>query len=342
VTGTGRRTQARHPAEVHRREGCLTFSQMGRWRRGYRPRPVLQLRATAPDERLSAGSTVGHGEIRGLTTLSPQGFGQFPITPFFTPVGKAQHHEACYHLFRMQTSSPIVIGLLLSILPLLAQENTASLTGTVQDPLGARLAQAHAELRSERPAGNLLQAEADNSGVYTFSALAPGTYVLRLTGSGFTRLSVKSIDISGGEQKVMPPVTLNVSVMGDCGSHAALDSLRLLPGENRGGNLRGTVLLNKRQKSGQRLANVAITVICASGSICGTTTTDSVGEFAFVDLAAETFTVRASRAGLYPINEPGYKVQTGFEATYYPMYAERCSSGGCDPKRRPKKPIACE
>ena len=244
----------------------------------------------------------------------------------------------------MQTSSPIVIGLLLSILPLLAQENTASLTGTVQYPLGARLAHAYAELRSEQPAGNLLLAEADNSGVYTFSALAPGTYVLSLIGSGFTRLSVKSIDISGGEQKVMPPVTLSVAVMGDCGSHAPLDSLRLLPGENRGGNLRGTVLLNKRQKSGQRslLANVAITLICASGSICGTTATDSVGEFVFVDLAAETYTVHASRAGLYPFNEPGYKAQTGFEATYYPMYAERCSRGDCVPKRRPKKPIACE
>jgi hypothetical protein len=245
----------------------------------------------------------------------------------------------------MQTPSSIDIGLLLSILPLLAQENTASLAGTVQDPLGARLAHAHAELRSERPAGNLLQAEADNSGVYTFSALPPGTYVLSLIGSGFTRLSVKSIDISGGEQKVMPPVTLSVAVMGDCGGRAALDSLRLLPGENRGGNLRGTILLNKRQKSGQRslLANVAIALLCAGGSICGTTATDSVGEFVFVDLAAETYTVRASRAGLYPFNEPGYTVQTGFEATYYPMYAERCSNGDCDhPKRRPKKPIVCE
>ena len=82
VTGMGGRSQVRHPAEVHRREAGPTSSEMWRWWRGCRPRPVLQLRAAAPDERLSAGSTVGHGEIRGLTTLSPQGFGQFPITPF--------------------------------------------------------------------------------------------------------------------------------------------------------------------------------------------------------------------------------------------------------------------
>jgi len=49
--------------------------------------------------------------------------------------------------------------------------------------------------------------------------------------------------------------------------------------------------------------------------------------------------------GYYPENATGYGyfVNAGWESLYGPVRLERCRNGNCDPKLRPKPPIAhCE
>src|ERR1700682_381120 len=61
VTGMGRRTQVRHPAEIHRREACPT-SDVALAARVSAASGSATAGRRARCERLSAGSTAGRGE----------------------------------------------------------------------------------------------------------------------------------------------------------------------------------------------------------------------------------------------------------------------------------------
>ena len=242
--------------------------------------------------------------------------------------------------------APFTFGLsLFLVLPSVAQDATASLTGVVQAITREGLPHALAELRSETSPGRAFRTQADNSGTYRFSGLPADEYTLKLGSAGFSQRTVKSIHISEGEQKLLPSLKLSVGSVADCGGHAVLNYLRLLPSSGYVGNLRGSVRLDRGPmvRSGPAITGADVTLICGRGTVCGSTKTNSSGEFIFTNLSPGTFTIRVVRAGFYQLDKPGYHIEEGTESVYWPIYVERCPLGNCDPRRRPKKPPArCE
>jgi hypothetical protein len=224
--------------------------------------------------------------------------------------------------------------------PSIAQEGTASLSGRVDDITGKGLAGTLANLHSERSPANRSRVVADDSGMYRFPALLEGDYTLDLEQAGFSRLVVKEIHASEGEQKMMPTLRMDIGM--GCSPHAVVEYLRL---EKVHGSLVGTIRIDRGplHNNGALIGSATVSLICGKGTICGGTITNSQGEFKFHDLSPGSYAIRASHAGFYPLVEPGYEVREGLESTYYPIYLERCSLGNCDPRLRPKKPPArCE
>jgi hypothetical protein len=155
---------------------------------------------------------------------------------------------------------------------------------------------------------------------------------------------VRSVSVAGSEDKVLPPVQLLVADPA-CGQGAVADALRISPPSMQGGALRGNVRLDPWPKHTPMppISDAIVTLICAGGRSCGETMTNSTGDFVFEEIAAGMFTIRISKPGFYPTDEPGFLVQSGYNAYYWPILIERCRSAKCDPRGRPKRPpVRCE
>lgn len=223
----------------------------------------------------------------------------------------------------------------------MGQEGTASLAGRVEDIRGDGVAGTFADLRAEQEPYQRYQAIADTLGMFRFPALFEGDYTLDLQQSGFRRLIVKGIHVSEGDQKTLPTLRIEVAFM-DCSFQAVLDYLRL-GGEQ--GSVSGSVRVEHGPyaKNSKPIGRAQVTLICSKNAICGTTWTNSQGEFLFQNLAPGNYAIRANRPGFYALEAAGYEVREGLESINYPVYLERCPLGNCDARLRPKKPPArCE
>jgi hypothetical protein len=186
--------------------------------------------------------------------------------------------------------------------------------------------------------------ETDASGTFSFQSLPQGDYTLKLTGRGFRSLTVKSIHLSNGEQRLLPPLELAVAVMGDCTS-PVLDHIRLLAPATHMGDLGGSIRQNVAQTPAEASAvpDAEILLICIGGVVCRVTRTNLQGQFVFTKLAPGMYSVRVNHSAFYPLVQHSYSVQADRESVYSPMELERCFRGNCDPRLRPKRPmIICE
>lgn len=235
----------------------------------------------------------------------------------------------------------VLFGLFLFVLASVAQDGAASLTGKVKDITGAGVPGTVAELFLESARESKFRMTADSKGVYYFSQVPAGIYTLKLLRPGFRILTLRSIQMLDGEPKKLPTLQLEVGSMADCGGHAVRDAIRLLPSNDHAGNLVGSVHVDLGAMSGggPAVAGAKVTLICNTGKSCGATKTDLIGEFRFNAVPAGSYSVRLERVGFYPLNEPGYTVEEGIESIYLSAYIEHCN-GNCDPRLRPKKPIA--
>ncbi len=75
---------------------------------------------------------------------------------------------------------------------LLAQSTFSSITGIVTDASGAAVPNAKIEVRNLKT-GYVFNADSNSEGLYTFSTLTDGTYVLKATAAGFSEFNVKDI-----------------------------------------------------------------------------------------------------------------------------------------------------
>jgi hypothetical protein len=219
----------------------------------------------------------------------------------------------------------------------------ATLTGVVTHPTGAPISDASAEIHPSSTPTRTLQTVTDSTGTWHFSALPSDEYDLRFSRPGFSPLTLRSISISPGEQKELPPIRLSTTYCGD--DRAALDYARLIRPGSYTGSLVGRVILDQRPLLDQSppVPSADVTLVCSTGKPCGATTTNEDGEFAFWDLPPGTFAIRVDRPGYYSIDKPGYLIQEDLESVYRPIYLERCSSGSCDPAKRPKRVLSlCE
>jgi Carboxypeptidase regulatory-like domain len=240
----------------------------------------------------------------------------------------------------MISSVQVLFCLLIFALASAAHDGSASLMGKVKDITGAGVPGTVAELSLESPAIQF-RAAADSNGVYRFSGLQLGAYTLQLRRAGFHLLTVKSVQVSDGEQKTLPDLQLEVGLMADCGGHAVRDAIRLLPSRDRAGNLVGSVRIDEGPMAGSSapVSGADVSLLCNTRKPCRRAKTDSNGEFRFDAVPAGPYSVRVERVGFYSLTEPGYTVEDGIESIYLSVYIEACS-GNCDPRLRPKKPIA--
>ncbi|GAC1431792.1 MAG: hypothetical protein NVS1B11_01540 [Terriglobales bacterium] len=89
-----------------------------------------------------------------------------------------------------------------------AQETTGGLQGTVKDPSGAVVSNAHVSLVGSSLVGEKT-ADTDSRGYYRFANLPPGTYTLTVTGQGFSTIKRDGMVIEVGH---LPTVDLTLEV----------------------------------------------------------------------------------------------------------------------------------
>ena len=222
------------------------------------------------------------------------------------------------------------LALAMLLLPLLCPAQVkASLTGVLTDVAGAYLAGVPVQLDSGT---TQYQARTNESGVYRFSNLDAGVYTLTFRVIGFKPLTVKLVEIREQEQKRLPDIPLEVDDF-LCPRPIAHDRT-LLPLESSFGNLTGSVT--------PAIADVEVTLVCRTFSPCRSTKTDSNGRFSFDMLSPGVYGLNFRRDGFYPEDATGYEytVNTGWESVYSAKLLERCTNGNCDPKLRPRPPIA--
>ncbi len=105
------------------------------------------------------------------------------------------------NLPRRMSFSPIPGVLLCAVLAsgaLLAQVNTATVTGLVSDPSGAAVPDAKIEARNEQT-GVVSSTTSNSVGRYGITSLAIGTYDFTVTGSGFQKLTRTGIGLTAGQ-----------------------------------------------------------------------------------------------------------------------------------------------
>jgi hypothetical protein len=97
---------------------------------------------------------------------------------------------------RLRIAAALVLAALGAVVPLRAQEQRASIEGTVTDSSGAALPGATVEARSQ--AGATASTVSDGSGAFRLQALPPGRYEVSASLSGFTA-SVVNVSLSLGQ-----------------------------------------------------------------------------------------------------------------------------------------------
>jgi len=100
------------------------------------------------------------------------------------------------------------LAVLLLIAPVLAQETTGGLQGTVKDPSGAVVPKANVVLTGTTLVG-IKSLETDSSGYYHFANLPPGKYTVTVKASGFSELKREQITIEVGH---LPTLDLTLAV----------------------------------------------------------------------------------------------------------------------------------
>ncbi|HKO43896.1 MAG TPA: carboxypeptidase regulatory-like domain-containing protein [Pyrinomonadaceae bacterium] len=99
--------------------------------------------------------------------------------------------------------------LLLSVVVAFSQQSRGTLRGVISDELGATIVGATVTLTG--PDGVDKTAVTNNDGVYSFTGLAPGKYLLRAEATGFASSEVSEVDVNAGQRATFD-MTLKVTI----------------------------------------------------------------------------------------------------------------------------------
>jgi hypothetical protein len=103
----------------------------------------------------------------------------------------------------------LIAVLIFSQLPAFGQVGTGRLSSSVYDASGAVIPNAKVVLKSDLTNTNR-ETVTNNSGVFDFQAVQPGSYTVTVTAPGFTSWEGKGIAITQGANATLPNITLNV------------------------------------------------------------------------------------------------------------------------------------
>ncbi len=209
----------------------------------------------------------------------------------------------------------------------LAQEQTATLKGTVTDPFGSPIKNVRAQLESEDRNSPPISVKADDSGRFRFTNLPPATYRLGIYSPAFKTAFRSEIRLLAGQRFSIPSIVLDLDVF-SCGDPTIDAVQHLAPGDDSG-TLRGSVL----DRSGSPVEGAIVSVNCA-GCV---TKTHQEGEFTFSNLKPGSYVVAISKTGFYREFLPHYGVSKNLDWTYAPVKLERCPAEGCERIPRQEK-----
>lgn len=217
----------------------------------------------------------------------------------------------------------------MSALGCVAQEQAATLTGTVTDPFGSPIKNVRAQLESDDRNSPPFIVRSDDSGQFRITSLPPASYRLELYGPGLFRPIIRTgIRLLAGHHISIPNLVLHLYSL-YCDDSPTIDAVQhLAPGDDSG-TLRGSLL----DSSGAPVKGAAVSVNCP-GCV---TKTNQAGEFTFANLKPGSYVVAISKAGYYREFLPHYGVFKNLDWTYAPIDLERCPAEGCERVPRQEK-----
>lgn len=193
---------------------------------------------------------------------------------------------------------------------LAARETSATVSGTIHDPNAATLPKVNAVLALEDPPHTLFSVRGDQDGRFRFSVLPAGTYTLSVTYRGFKTLKVRSILVTSAEQKILPPLRMDVAPSDRPFLPIAEFALHLT--DRQFGNLGGRVMRDESRG----VAGATVRLFCGD-ELCSETKTDASGEFSFFNLPPrDDYAIRVTCPGYHQWQNGDYEVQAGYDATY--------------------------
>jgi len=95
----------------------------------------------------------------------------------------------------------------LLLIPALYAQTTAQLSGIVTDPTGAVVPGAQVSLVNEANRDTRV-VTSNSDGLFSFPALLPSTYTLKVTAKGFEAKNLTGIELHAGDQRTVPPFAL--------------------------------------------------------------------------------------------------------------------------------------
>jgi len=138
-----------------------------------------------------------------------------------------------------------------------AQHIAGSLRGSVNDPSGAPVAAASVSLTN--PGTNArLQVATDNSGVFEFLSLTPGTYDVTVEASGFKRYQKTGVSLSANQSLSTGPLTLDLGTLNETVTVSGRMDVVQTASAERSGNINRYLLDNLQSMSRDPLELIAM------------------------------------------------------------------------------------
>ncbi len=220
-----------------------------------------------------------------------------------------------------------------------APEQTAILTGVVQDPIGIGIWGAPVILESMSGRARY-ETRSDQQGVFRFSGLPAGALTLSIRAVGFDLVKAK-LDLLAGEQRSLPPIRPNVGPSGCFTADADPVRTRFLSGDPSLGGLVGNVQSGLGPAVGAHVA-----LACWIGRGCTTpenTVTDSLGNFKIENIHPGRYLMSIEQSGFFLLSNVGFVVAGGLESSYS-FKLDPCPNGDCTikPSQSNVKGIVCE
>jgi hypothetical protein len=123
-----------------------------------------------------------------------------------TFIPKRKSNSALEHLLRFGAGLLAMLALML-FMPALYAQTTAQLSGTITDPTGAVIPGATVTLINEATKDTRV-VTSNGDGIFSFPALLPSLYDLKVTAKGFEGKNLNGIELHAGDQRTVPSFAL--------------------------------------------------------------------------------------------------------------------------------------